>query len=185
MTIDTQPDGTQARLQQLLARQDIADCIVRLARGEDRRDGEALAASFWPDAIIDFGVFSGSFDQYLAWVVPGDPSLPVTLHTLGQSLIEIKDKVALAETHVTSYHRVVTDDGDRDTVIGGRYLDRLEQRNGEWRIIRRTMLYDWYRDFGAAVDWSQGVMGLPFSADHYTGRGHGDYSQAFFQAIDD
>jgi hypothetical protein len=69
---------------------------------------------------------------------------------------------------------------ERDTVIGGRYLDRLEKRGGEWRIAGRTMLYDWFRDFGVSVDWSQGVMGLPFSADHYTGRAAGDFSVQFF-----
>ena len=66
---------------------------------------------------------------------------------------------------------------ERDTVIGGRYLDRLEKRAGEWRIANRVMLYDWFQDFGVSVDWSQGVMGMPFSADHYTGRAVGDYSE--------
>ncbi|MCK9563131.1 MAG: nuclear transport factor 2 family protein [Bacteroidales bacterium] len=181
MSSDTLPSSSQARLEQLLARQDIVDCIARLARGEDRREADTLKACFWPDATIDFGVFVGPFDQYLSWVVPGDPALPVTLHTLGQTVIELGEDEALAETHVISYHRVVTDGGDRDTAIGGRYLDRLENRGGEWRIAQRTMLYDWFRDFGEAVDWSQGVMGMPFSADHYTGRGDGDFSQTFFK----
>ena len=181
MPSDTSPSSHQARLEQLLDRQDIVDCIARLARGEDRREGDTLTACFWPDATIDFGVFIGTLEQYLSWVVPGDPALPVTLHTLGQTVIQLNTDVALAETHVTSYHRVVTDGGDRDTVIGGRYLDHLDKRDGEWRIAKRTMLYDWYRDFGESVDWSQGVMGMPFSAEHYTGRGHGDFSQTFFK----
>jgi len=69
---------------------------------------------------------------------------------------------------------------ERDTVIGGRYLDRLDKRAGEWRIAHRVMLYDWFQDFGVSADWSQGVMGLPFSAGHYTGRAVGDYSKVFF-----
>lgn len=173
--------NADSQLQQLLDRQQIADCIALLARGEDRRDGEILKRCFWPDATIDFGVFAGPFDTYITWVVPGDPALPVTLHTLGQSVVELKGDVALVETHITSYHRLDNGEEHRDTVIGGRYLDRLEKRDGEWRIAERTMLYDWYRDFGVAVDWSQGVMGLPFSAEHYTGRGHGDYSVTFFK----
>jgi len=31
-------------------------------------------------------------------------------------------------------------------VIAGRYVDRFENRDGEWRIARRTGLYDW-REF--------------------------------------
>lgn len=168
------------QLQAIIERDGIRECIVRLARGEDRRDAELISASYWPDSVTDYGVFVGSFDQYLAWVVPGSPAIPVTQHVLGQSMIELKGATAHVETHVNSYHRVDMGAEHRDTLIGGRYLDRLEKRGGEWRIASRVMLYDWFKDFGVAVDWSQGVMGLPFSGDHYTGRAVGDHSEVFF-----
>ena len=167
-------------LRAMLDREKIRECIARLARGEDRRDAELITASCWPDSTTDYGVFAGSFDEYLAWVVPGSPAIPVTQHVLGQSVIDLDGDTALVETQVTSYHRLNTGEEERDTVIGGRYLDRLERRGGEWRIAQRTMLYDWFRDFGVSVDWSQGVMGLPFSGEHYTGRAVGDYSETFF-----
>lgn len=173
-------DPGTAELQALLEREKIRDCIVRLSRGEDRRDPEVISASYWPDSTTDYGVFAGSFDEYLAWVTPGSPAIPVTQHVLGQSLIELNGAVALVETHVTSYHRIDTGEEHRDTVIGGRYLDRLERRDGAWRIAERTMLYDWFQDFGRSVDWSKGVMGLPFCADHFPGRAVGDYSETFF-----
>jgi len=171
---------TPTELEALLQRDRIRQCIVRLARGEDRRDAELISASYWPDSVTDYGVFAGSFEKYLAWVVPGSPAIPVTQHILGQSVIDLKGEAASAETHVTSYHRVAMGAEERDTVIGGRYLDRLERRGGDWRIAERTMLYDWFQDFGVSVDWSKGVMGLPFSAGHYTGRAVGDYSEIFF-----
>ncbi len=167
-------------LKRLLDREKIRDCLAHLARGEDRRDAGLISACYWRDSITDYGVFVGTFDEYLAWVVPGSPAIPVTQHVLGQSVIQLDGDVAQVETHVTSYHRVNMGEQERDTVIGGRYLDRLERRDGEWRIAQRTMLYDWFQDFGASVDWSQGVMGLPFSGSHYTGRAIGDYSEAFF-----
>lgn len=167
-------------LKELLDREKIRDCICRLARGEDRRDAELIKASFWPDATTDFGMFVGSFDEYLAWVVPGSPAIPVTQHVLGQTVIELTGAVALCETHVNGYHRVNMGTEERDTVIGGRYLDRLEQRGVEWRIAKRTMLYDWFKDLGVSVDWSQGIMGMPFSGPHYTGRAVGDHSETFF-----
>lgn len=163
-----------------LEREKIRDCIARLARGEDRRNAEVISACYWPDSTIDFGMFFGSFDQYLAWVVPGAPSIPVTQHLLSQSLVDLHGDKASVETQVTSYHRVNMGEEERDTVIGGRYLDKMEKRAGEWRIAKRIMLYDWFQDFGVSVDWSKGVMGMPFSADHYTGRAHGDYSETFF-----
>jgi hypothetical protein len=167
-------------LENLLERERIRDCIARLARGEDRRNAELISACYWPDSTTDYGVFIGTFDQYLAWVVPGSPAIPVTQHLLSQSLIELEGNVARAETHVTSYHRVNMGTEERDTVIGGRYLDRMEKRGGKWRIAQRTMLYDWFQDFGLSVDWSKGLMGLPLSAEHYSGRAVGDYSEIFF-----
>jgi len=167
-------------LRALLDREKIRDCIARLARGEDRRDAGLIRASYWPDATTDFGIFAGSFSQYLAWVVPGSPAIRVTQHVLGQSVIELKGGSAAAETHVASYHRINMGAEERDVTIGGRYLDKLEKRDTEWRIVRRVMLYDWLRDSGVSVDWSKGIMGSAFSAGHYTGRAASDYSETFF-----
>lgn len=173
------PDASELR--ELVDREQIRACLATLARGEDRRNAELIAESFWPDASVDFGVFSGAFLEYLAWVVPGSPEVTVTQHVLGQSLIELRLDTALVETYVTAYHRFVTDAGDRDTMIGGRYLDWMERRGGVWRIAQRTMLYDWHRDLGSSADWSQGLMGAPFRADHYYGRAVGDHSETMFR----
>jgi hypothetical protein len=173
-------DAMMEELKALLDRDKIRDCLVRLARGEDRRDAGLISGAYWPDSITDYGVFQGNFDDYLAWVVPGADAIPCTQHVLGQSFIKLEGEVARVETQVISYHRVNFGTEHRDTCIGGRYLDRLEKRGGEWRIANRTMLYDWYEDFGVAIDWSQGVMGLPLSGEHFSGRAHGDFSEKFF-----
>lgn len=170
----------EAELRTFLDREKIKDCLVRLARGEDRRDAALISGAYWPDSITDYGVFKGDFAEYLAWVVPGSDAITCTQHVLGQSFIQLEGDKARVETQVISYHRVNMGTEERDTTIGGRYLDRLEKRDGEWRIAERTMLYDWYQDFGVSIDWSQGVMGLPFSAEHFSGRAHGDYSVKFF-----
>ena len=169
-----------------IAKAQIAECIARLARGEDRRDAALITASYWPDSVTDYGVFKGTFAEYLAWVVPGADAITNTQHVIGQSHIELAGNTAKVETQVISYHRIDYAAGtgtsdEHDTVIGGRYLDVFEQRDGDWRIASRTMLYDWYQDWGAAVDWSQGVMGLPFSAPYFPGRAHGDWSETFFK----
>jgi hypothetical protein len=173
-------DTVNEELKSLLDRDRIRSCIVRLARGEDRRDAALITASYWPDSITDYGVFKGTFAEYLAWVVPGAPAIPVTQHVLGQSYFEVKGTTAKVETQVVSYHRIDMGTEHRDTVIGGRYLDVFDKRGGDWRIAARTMLYDWYQDFGVAIDWSKGVMGMPFSGPQFPGRAHGDYSEVFF-----
>jgi hypothetical protein len=166
---------------QMLAKHNIREALVRLARGEDRRDAALISTAYWPDSVTDYGVFKGDFADYLAWVVPGSEAITNTQHVLGQSFIELAGDSASAETQVISYHRIDYGGGDEhDTVIGGRYLDRFALRQGEWRIASRTMLYDWYQDWGKAIDWSQGIMGLPFSGPHFSGRANGDWSVEFF-----
>lgn len=165
----------------LTANEHIRDRLARIARGEDRRDGELIRRSFWPDARVDFGIFTGTLDEYLDWVVPGSAAVVLTAHVLGQTLVELDGSAAAAETHVSAYHRVDAGTEHRDLLLGGRYLDRFEQRDGDWRIAERTMLYDWTRDLGTAVDWAQGLMGAPLSGEHFTGRAHGDHSAAFFE----
>ncbi len=171
-----------AALQAMLDDHKIRDCIARLARGEDRRDPTILSACFWPDATFDYAMYKGSFPEYLAWVVPGAEAITNTQHVLGQTVVDLDGAKAKAETYVMSYHRVDMgpETGERDTCIGGRYCDEMEKRDGKWAIAHRTMLYDWYQDWGQSIDWAQGVMGYPFHGPHYSGRANGDWSQVFF-----
>jgi len=167
----------------IIDRESIRDCLARVARGEDRRDADLISGAYWPDATDDHGIFVGTFKEYLAWVVPGSPAVLVTLHTLGQSLIELRGDSALVETHVTSYHRIDMGAEERDLVLGGRYLDNMEKRSQEWRIAKRTMLYDWQQDFGRSVDWSSGLLGMPFLTTHAVGSARGDHSVALFKQL--
>ena len=174
-------------LENMLAHEQIRCCIARLARGEDRRDSALITASYWPDSVTDYGVFAGSFDEYLAWVVPGADAITNTQHHIGQSHIELDGDSAKVETQVISYHRIdyaagTSASDEHDTVIGGRYLDIFEKRGGDWRIASRKMLYDWYQDWGSSIDWSQGVMGMPFSDPRFSGRAKDDWSADFFGA---
>jgi hypothetical protein len=167
-------------LDSIIDREKIRDCLARISRGLDRRNAELVRASYWPDATDDHGVSIGSVEQLLAWVSPGDPTIILTAHTLGQSLIDLRGATALVETHVTAYHRVDADGQERDVFLGGRYLDRMEKRGNEWRISHRKMVFDWQSDVGRSVDWSKGLFGMPFVGEHAVGSAHGDYSDAFF-----
>jgi hypothetical protein len=170
-----------ADLEWLINREKIRDCLARLSRGLDRRDADLIKGCYWPEATDDHGVFIGSAAEFLNWVVPGFPAMRLTLHTLGQSLIEVRGTTAVVETHVTTYHRIDVNGQDRDIVVGSRYLDRMEQRNREWRIAHRKMVYDWLRDFGQSIDWSQGLLGMPFLSEQCVGQARGDYSETLFK----
>ena len=57
--------------------------------------------------------------------------------------------------------RITLPDGGKSDVIGaGRYLDRFEKRGDEWRIARRDVVTDWFRQYPDSADWSQGMLGI-------------------------
>lgn len=170
----------QQELADLLDREKIRACLAILARGEDRRDADLIRSACWPESVSDYGVFSGNFEEYLAWVVPGSDAIINTQHILGQSHIVLDASTASAETQLISYHRIAGEAGqDKDVCIGGRYLDKLEKRDGEWRIASRTMLYDWVQDWGVSANWAEGVMGMPFGDERYIGSSRDDFSRSF------
>ena len=83
-----------------------------------------------------------------------------TVHTLGNILIECDRDTARTETYLTAYHRLPGEGGKRtDLIVGARYLDRLENRDDEWRIIHRVVVQEWYRHFPDSGVWGEGLFG--------------------------
>jgi len=103
-------------------------------------------------------VFIGTFDEYLAWVVPGSPQYRNAARARAECDRAAGRRGACRNQVISTTGSNRTE--ERDTIIGGRYLDRMEKRGGEWRIAQRTMLYT-VPGFRVSIDWSKGVMGLP------------------------
>ena len=49
---------------------------------------------------------------------------------------------------------------DRDNIVALRYIDDLERRSDEWRILRRVRAYEWTRTDAVADGWSLPVTFL-------------------------
>ncbi len=128
-------------------RAEIYGVLVRYCRGVDRRDPEMIRSTYHADAYDDHGAYQGDLDGFLAFVALEVWSrFRTTMHKLGQALIEIDGDVASAETYAVCHHVVAEAGRDvADSVMGIRYLDRFERRDGEWRIARRELLWEWIR----------------------------------------
>lgn len=131
----------EARLLEMLDRQDILDCIHRYTRGMDRFDKELLLSAYHPDAIDDHGAFVGSpegfWDFYSDWHSKYNRSHH---HTVTNHNVVFDGTTAHAETYWL-FQSENTDDSI--TISGGRYIDRFEKRNGEWKIAARACLIEW------------------------------------------
>ena len=132
-------------LQELLDKQEIYECIAKLARGLDRHDLEMAKSSFHPDAMDDHASFIGPAAETVDWSNDvHDASFKGHQHYMGQCLIEVDGDEAHAET----YGMVVgVPHGGWEVVMGGgRYLDRLERRGGRWAIVDRVATAEWWTD---------------------------------------
>jgi hypothetical protein len=125
----------------LVARQEIWECLLRYARGVDRVDEGLIRSAFWEDAVDAHGRVTGSPEDFLGWFLPAQPDREVAQHLLMNHRLQLDGASASAETYFISVAKPV--DSDRIEQVGGRYLDRFQRRNGQWRIAHRLVLLDW------------------------------------------
>lgn len=142
-------DGKLARLEQLLDRQDILDCLIRFSRGMDRFDRELFLSAFHSDATIAAGPFVGGPVELYEWAASlHEQGQVATHHNLLNHSCDIDGDVAHTETY---YLFVGRNRDNTNWIAGGRYIDRLERRDGAWKIALRTN----------AIEWSGMVPTLP------------------------
>jgi SnoaL-like domain len=135
-------------LEELSARAEIHDTLLRYCRGLDRVDMDLVRGAFHEDAWIQFpeSLHIGPVDGFLDFLSGEMPRFVRTMHFLGNSLIEFDGPDA---AHVETYLNADHQGSERHHWKGecvklwARYLDRFERRNGVWRIARRRLLVDW------------------------------------------
>jgi ketosteroid isomerase-like protein len=133
----------EAEIRTLLDRVQIHDVLMRYSRGVDRGDGELVLSVFHPDATLDMGrgpMAPASLAEGITKMVATG-----TMHFIGNEYVEVDGDSAYGETYFISY-ATITDSGKPATRSrGGRYLDRFERRDGEWKIVRRLLVDEWSR----------------------------------------
>lgn len=145
----------QTAIAVLIARQEIADVIYRYARGIDRLDFDLVRACYHPDAYDDHGSMKGTVEEFISAAASFLTRWTVTQHFMGNMLIEVDGARARAETYAVAYHRREDADGNgKDDVMGIRYVDRFEHRDGAWKIAHRVVATEWRR-----VDAVKGARG--------------------------
>lgn len=151
----------------LLAREEITDVVKALARGTDRLDRELMASCYHPDGTDDHNVFRGTGTEFAQWVVDTLPHFQTTMHFIGPPRIRNDGDRAEVDTYCVAHHVSRPDDAGQQTdmVLGLRYVDRFERRDGRWLIAARVCAFDWSytvefdpaRGFGFETGWTLGA----------------------------
>lgn len=142
MTIEDELAALRSEVRYLSDRQAILDCVNNQSRGHDRHDLELMASVYFDDAVDEHGPVAKSGPEYGEYANDAHSSIFIDhLHNITTHTCEIDGDVAHAESYVIGTMRV----RDHRTValIGGRYLDRLERRDGVWKIALRRCTIEW------------------------------------------
>lgn len=142
------PDDLHAMIRELKDRQEILDCMHRYCRGVDRFDREAVRSAYHDDAIDDHGEYVGDVEGFIDWAFAYHTRHQLrTLHMISNHLCEIDGDTAHTETYWT--FSSVNKEAPFQATTTGRYIDRLERRDGRWGIVRRICVIN---TLGAALD---------------------------------
>lgn len=118
----------------------ILDCVAKQARGHDRHDAELMASVYHDDGVDEHGPAVNPGPAYGEWANKTHAAAFLDhVHNITTHTCEIDGDTAHCESYVIGIMRARDD--ETIAVMGGRYLDRLERRDGEWKIaIRRCTI---------------------------------------------
>lgn len=153
--LETRLASLDPQVQHLKDRKDIFDAIKRYTRGADRHDKELVASAFWPEATISFGT-PMSRDEYVGWEENTLAGYAAHQHHVTGQTVEIDGDTAHVESYLVYFlvPRDRTADSAGAATLGraltsektrlgsGRYIERWERRDGEWRILVREYVED-------------------------------------------
>ena len=123
-------------------------------------DQDVLLSMFWPGAIDEHGVYTGSIEGYVEWLKENHRPEDSWMHHNTTQRIEVEGDQAWTETYCIATNRTAARDGNPavDRVVRVRYCDRFEKRGGEWRIAHRKVVYS-----PSVID--EGFVDLEFSPE--------------------
>ena len=130
-------------IRELLDKQALHELVLRYCRAVDRADEELLLSCYHPDAFDDHGSFRGGPAEFAEHLRGGtlNPEIQVgpVQHALTNAVFEVRGDVAYGESYVEVRRTLA--DGRLERAMG-RYVDRFERRDGEWRIAHRRVLLE-------------------------------------------
>ena len=161
-------------VQYLKDRLAILDCIATLSRGTDRHDIDLITSAFHSDGWDEHGSIVTAGPEFgAAMNATHTAGSQMTMHNITTHTCEIDGDVAHAESYVMG--AILNRDGVTARLLCGRYIDRLERRDGEWRISVRRSTVD------VAMTGDATLLQTPFFRDFHFVNGTRDARDLSYQ----
>lgn len=163
---------SEDQIAELLDKQALHDNLMEYCRGADHGDVELMKSTYWPDSTDDHGLFVGNGHDWCEYagtgraahgVGPGQnagsaepANRPASApsggggHHMGNVYCEIEGNRAKRESRFIVVMQLT---GEPFNMLGGRYRDLCEKREGKWKVLRRVCIWDWCQEAPYAPGW--------------------------------
>ncbi len=170
-----------AAIQALLDKEAIRELAQMYCRAADRHDHDLMRSLYHDDAQDDHGAFfKGLAMEFIDRLPQIQAPMEILHHNVTTHNIELRGERAEGEVYILAFHKVKVEEGSIDLLIGGRYLDKYEKRQGVWKFSHRAVLADWANLHDPSiVDLSNPMI----EGSHIGSPGPGDPSYAFFDGF--
>ncbi|RJF93128.1 nuclear transport factor 2 family protein [Sphingomonas cavernae] len=169
------------RLQELLDREEIRQLITAYCNAADRHDHKRMRSLYHEDAIDEHGaMFSGPAMEFIDRLPEIQANMEILHHNVTTINLAIDGDRAEGEVYLLALHRARMPDGPIDVLVGGRYFDKYERREGKWKFLHRAIVADWANVHEPSII----DLDHPFLAGAKIGRpGPSDPSYDFFKLL--
>jgi hypothetical protein len=133
---------------------EIRQALARYCHGVDHGNAEMARSAYWPEGTDAHGSrWDGNGHEFVTELVEqgnarraeGFPG-PGSMHHLTTILVQrTDDDHALVQSYFIVYNPHASQGDYQLALVVGRYLDRFERRNGEWKILVRETVNDFSR----------------------------------------
>jgi len=154
--LDARLAALEADVADMATYQAIWENELEYTRGLDRHDEALERAVFWPDAAISYGNLV-EYEELAAWANASHANSAGHQHHVTGLTLDVNDAVAHEEGYIFYSSDLVRDKskdtaglptpgrvaaGSFATFGTGRYVNRYERRNGDWRMIVHEYVHD-------------------------------------------
>lgn len=134
----------ETKLQAMLDKHEIRELVQAYCNAADRHDHAKMRSLYHEDALDDHGIFfKGLAMEFIDKLPEIQEPMEILHHNVTTVNIKLDGDYAEGEVYIIAFHRYRTDEGSVDLLIGGRYFDNYEKRDGVWKFTQRASAADW------------------------------------------
>ena len=134
--------GPAATLQDLLDRAAITQVVQDWSLARDTGRWDELRSFYTPDATMHTTSFVGSAAEFVERSMAAARNGARAQHFIGAASITLRGEKAIAETRMVLLVRGMLDGVEVDATCYGRFHDRFDKAEGQWRIQQRVPVYE-------------------------------------------